>query len=351
MTEPVIEPDLPIIDPHHHLWFIPPAALEELESRRERDVTARELAAMFASRPRYLLEELRSDTDSGHDVRATVYIEAGSMYRPDGPPHLRTVGEVEFANGIGAMAASGSFGATRHCAGIVGRPDLRAGDAVREQLEAHVRAGGERYRGVRNTTTYDERRDALSRGLGAEPHLLMNPTFRAAVRHLQTLGLSLDVSISAPQLPELIDLARSFPETQIILDHLGGPVVLEPDGRPSQEIFRTWRDQMRLAAGCPNLAVKLGGLGNPLSGLPRGETPEPVDSETLARTWRPYIEPCIEAFGPERCMFESNFPVDGMTASYRVVWNAFKRIAGGASESEKTALFFDTARRVYRLEV
>ena len=346
--EPILEPELPIVDPHHHLWLAAPGTLEALKAQTGGATEL--LYAMYSNRPRFLFEDLLEDTSSGHDVRATVFVEAGAMYRADGPEELRSVGEVEFVNGVGAMAASGLFGETRHCAGIVGRPDLRLGDGVRPVLEAHLRAAPDRYRGVRNTTTFEEHRGDLWRALGGKPHLLLDSSFRAALHHVQELGLSCDISLSASQLPELVDLARALPELQIVLNHLGGPVAIDADGSASQEYFQLWREKLPETSDCPNISVKLGGLGNPLSGLPAAEDPSQTRSEALARVWRPYIETCIEAFGPERCMFESNFPVDGMTASYRVLWNTFKRIASGASASEKAALFSETARRVYRLD-
>ena len=344
--EAVIEPGLPIVDPHHHLWLIPQATIEALEARQ--DAGSAILAAMYRNRPRFLFEELLADTTSGHNVRATVFLEAHAMYRADGPPELSSVGEVEFVNGVAAMAASGVFGDVRLCAGIVGNADLRRGDAARGVLEAHLRAGGDRYRGVRNNVSYDERPGTLSGSTG-QPHVLLDPAFRAGFRHLQPLGLSFDLAVAAPQLPEVADLAQAFPQTQIILNHLGGAGAAGPDGKVSREEFTTWRDRLRLVAGQPNVTLKLGGLGNPISGLPLAGGAQ--DSETLAQAWRPYIETGIEAFGPDRCMFESNFPVDGMTASYRVVWNAYKRIAAGASADEKAALFFGSARRVYRLDI
>jgi L-fuconolactonase len=350
-AEPIIEPELPIVDAHHHLWFLPEAALATIEAREH--LLSHPVAPTFRHHARYLFDEFMADVNSGHNVRASVYVEGYSMYRASGPDAMKSVGEVEFANGIAAMAASGVFGEMKACAGIVGGVDLRLGDAVEEVLAAHILAGGSRYRGIRSLVVFDEDGPRiLGVGVGAGvPHLLLNTRFRSGFQRLQPLGLSFDVFLLEPQLPDLIDLARAFPETQIILDHVGAPVGIGPYAGRREERFPIWRDSIRTLSRCANVAVKLGGLGMSFGAFKSYQSAQPATSLRLAEEWRPYIETCIEAFGADRCMFEGNFPMDSATCAYQVLWNAFKRIAAGASIAEKTALFSGTARRIYRLDI
>jgi predicted TIM-barrel fold metal-dependent hydrolase len=269
------------------------------------------------------------------------------MYRADGPATLRSLGEVEFINGVAAIAASGLFGDTRACAGIVGGGiDLTLGEAVEDILKAHIQAGGGRYRGIRCAdVVYDE--DATILGSGNKPHRLLDPRFQSGVSRLDPLGLSLDVWLLEPQLPDLVELARTFPGTQIILNHVGSPMGVGRYSGNLQQRFPIWRESIRVLATCPNVAMKIGWLGNPLRGFDYGEGA--VTSETLARHWTPYVETCVEAFGVDRCMFESNFPIDSATCSYAVLWNGYKRTVAGASADEKKALFHGTAARMYSL--
>jgi len=342
MPEAILEPELPIVDPHHHLWdrrMLPPA-------------TGPEHPFVTAIKPaqRYLLDELLADTGSGHNVVATVFLECGAFYKGDGPTELRPVGETEFVNGVAAMSASGLYGATRACAGIVSRADLTLGDGVKPVLEAHIRAGGGRFRGIRNSASFSEDAEVLGPLNRMQAGHYLRDDFRAGFRHLAPMGLSFDAWLLEPQLPDFIDLARAFPETQIVLDHVGTPI-----GRGSytgrlEERFPIWRDNIRELSKSPNVVVKLGGLAMAFCNFPSFLAEPRVPSEQLATEWRPYIETCIEAFGAERCMFESNFPVDMGSCTYAALWNAFKRLASGASAGEKTALFSGTAKRFYRLE-
>lgn len=344
----IIDSARPIIDAHHHLWLLPESNLAAMESRP--GILARSLAATFRRHSRYLLDEFLLDIHSGHNVCATVFIDAHTMYRSRGPESMKSVGEVEFINGIAAAADSGVFSDAKVCAGIVGGVDLRMADEVRPVLEAHIRAGGDRYRGVRSHVVYDEDVSILGPRMSA-PKLLLDSTFRAGFKWLQHFGLSFEAWILEPQLPELLDLARAFPETAIILNHTGAPVGVGRYQGQREARYPLWLESMQALAKQPNVHVKLGGLGLPFTGFRTfGATP-PASSEQLAAEWRPYVEPCIEAFGAHRCMFESNFPVDSVTCSYTVLWNAFKRLAEGASEEEKTALFSGTAKRVYRLDI
>jgi predicted TIM-barrel fold metal-dependent hydrolase len=346
--EPILEPDLPIIDPHHHLWFRPRAFLDALEQQQHFMVQM--LLPMFRRHARYLLDEFLVDIRAGHNIRATVYLEAHAMYRAAGPVALQSLGEVEFANGTAAMAASGLFGDVGICAGIVGSVDLRLGDAAREVLQAHIQAAGGRYKGIRAPGVVYDSDPAILGAFGGVPHLMLDPQFRAGFQHLEPLGLSYDAWQLEYQLPDLINLARAFPYTQIIVNHTGGLMGVGKYSGRTQERFEHWRENIRSLSQCANVAMKLGGLGTPTCGFPSSSSSQPPDSAQLAQEWRPYIEPCIESFGVERCLFESNYPVDGATASYPVIWNAFKRIASGASPSEKAALFSETARRLYRLD-
>jgi L-fuconolactonase len=345
-VEPILEPELPIVDAHHHLWLLPEAAVAAVEGHSS--VALRALGPVFRQKARYLFDEYKADIDSGHNIRASVFVDARAMYRLRGPEALRSVGEVEFVNGVAAMAASGLFGEAKVCAGIVGGVDLRLGDAVEEVLAAHLEAGGGRYRGVRSAIVYDE--DLLGVGLNA-PHLLLDASFRAGFKRLGPLGLSFEAWLLEPQLPELIDLARAFTDTQIILNHVGAPVGMGRYAGQREERYSRWREHIRTLARCGNVAVKLGGLGIPFGGFKSYLANPPMSSEQLAEEWRPYIEACIDAFGPQRCMFASNFPVDSAVGSYATVWNAFKRITVGASKDEKTALFGRTATRIYRLDL
>jgi predicted TIM-barrel fold metal-dependent hydrolase len=269
------------------------------------------------------------------------------MYRADGPPELSRVGEVEFANGQAAMSASGRYGDCRIAAGIVGSADLTLGAAVAPVLEATIAAGGGRLRGIRTYTAFVE---GGLHGMAPDPSLkglMAAPVFAEAARVLPRYGLSLDVWCVHPQLPEVAQLAAACPDTLIVLDHLGTPLRHGPFADRQAEVFAEWRANLQELARRPNVVVKVGGLGHDLSG-PLGAGGA-ASSEELAPLWAPFVETCVEAFGPERCMFESNFPPDGRTCSYGALWNTFKRIAAGASEAEKELLFSQVARRVYRL--
>jgi predicted TIM-barrel fold metal-dependent hydrolase len=347
--EPIIEPDLPIVDAHHHLWLLREEALVEMENRDS--IYAPALAPAFRRHARYLFAELLTDLKSGHNIRATVFVNAGAMYRTTGPEAMKSVGEVEFVNGVAAMSASGLFGEPRACAGIVGGVNLSLGEQVEEVLVAHLKAGGNRYRGVRSAqvVAHDEDWRILGPGVGV-PHLLLDSQFRAGVERLRPLNLSLDVWLLEPQLPELIDLARTFTDTSIILNHVGTPIGIGRYAGKREERFPVWRENIRALATCSNVTVKLGGLGLPFGGFASFMSTPAVTSTQLADEWKPYIESCIESFGADRCMFESNFPVDSASGTYPLIWNAFKRLSAGASMHEKRALFGGTATRVYRLE-
>jgi predicted TIM-barrel fold metal-dependent hydrolase len=321
--EEVIDPTRPIVDPHHHLWD--------------------------RGGQRYLIEEMAADIASGHNIVATVYVEARSMYRAGGPEALRPIGEVEFANGAAAMSASGGYGSAAICAGIVGHANLLLGEAAREVLEAEITAGNGRFRGIRHSSPWDA--DPGVAGMYAlRPRgLLLDPVFRKGFACLAPLKLSFDSWLFHPQIGELADLARAFPDTKIVLDHCGGPIGVGSYASRREEIFKAWKASIQDIAKCPNVVVKLGGLAMRLLGYDFHARQMPPSSEDLAAAWRPYIETCIEAFSPNRAMFESNFPPDKGQCSYQVIFNAFKRIAASCSDTEKTALFLKTATDVYQL--
>ena len=322
--EEILEPDLPIIDPHHHLIDRPESGT-------------------------YLLPDLLEDIGSGHKIVATVYLEWLSMYRADGPAELRPVGEIEFANGVAAMSASGGYGATRVCAGIVGHADLALGSRVAGVLEAMIAAGGGRFRGIRFIAASDSDQGQWGGTAGRPQGLLLDSRVREGFAQLAPLGLSFDAWMYHPQLADLIDLARAFPATPIVLNHVGGPIGLGRYKGKRDEVFADWRARIAELAACPNVHVKLGGLGMKMFGFDVHEGELPPGSEQLAGAWRPYIETCIAAFGPSRAMFESNFPVDKGSYGYGVFWNACKRLAQGASAAEKADLFHGAASRFYRL--
>jgi predicted TIM-barrel fold metal-dependent hydrolase len=323
--EDIIDPARPIVDPHHHLWD--------------------------RGGQRYLIDELAADIASGHNVVATVYVEARSMYRAGGAEALRPVGEVEFACGAAAMSASGGYGNAEICAGIVGHVNLMLGEAARDVLEAEIAAGNGRFRGIRHSSPWDADPEVAGIYALRPKGLLLDPTFRKGFACLAPLGLSYDSWLFHPQIGELADLARAFPDTRIVLDHCGGPIGVGGYANRREEIFKDWKASIQDIARCPNVDVKLGGLAMCLLGYDFHKRARPPSSEQAAAAWRPYIETCIEAFGPSRAMFESNFPPDKGQCSYQVIFNAFKRIAAQYSEAEKTALFSKTAADVYRLKL
>lgn len=325
LVEPVLEPELPIVDPHHHLW----------------------------DRPgwRYLLDELLADTNSGHNIVGTVFVQCRAFHRERGPEEMRPVGETEFVNGVAAMVASGSYGPSKICAGIVGTADLRAGAKVRDVLEAHIVAGGGRFRGIRHISAYDADPAIANPAYAPPPGMLADAGFREGFAQLAPLGLSFDAWLYHPQIDELTSLAQAFPGTQIVLDHCGGPLAIGEYEGKRDAIFPKWQASMRRLAQCSNVHVKTGGLGMRINGYDFQDHVDPPSSTVLAAAWKPYIDTCVEAFGALRCMFESNFPVDKGSYSYPVYWNACKRLASGASATDKADLFSRTAARFYRLDL
>ena len=325
--EEILEPELPICDPHHHFWDF------------------RDIRIPYQ---RYLLHELAADINSGHNLRSTVFIETRAMYRQDGPEELRSVGEVEFVQGLAAASASGLYGPCRAAAAIIGNANLRLGAAVEPVLDALQAASPNRFRGIRQGAGWDPHPDVEDR---AERGLLANPQFREGARVLASKGMSLESTVFFPQLPELVEFANAVPDLTIVLNHIGGLYRTGSYGNRDDEVIPAWREGLAAVAQCPNIVLKLGGIGQPRYGFDWHTWDIPIGSEDLALGLGPYMNYCIEQFGPNRCMFESNFPPDKVSYSYHVLFNAFKRLSQQYSASERADLFHDTATRVYRIDV
>ena len=271
------------------------------------------------------------------------------MFKADGPEAYRCVGETEFVNGIAAMSASGNYGKTRIAAGIIGTFDLRIGDAAAGVLDAQIAAGGGRFRGIRRGAFWHKSPDIQNHRTEPPEGLLTHDNFRAGFKHLAPRKLTFEVWCAHTQIPDAISLARAFPDTTLILDHFGGPIGIGPYAGKQDEVFAIWKTQIDELARCPNVVAKLGGLNMEVNGYGWEHRPAPPTSAELAEATRRYFEHTIERFGPNRCMFESNFPVDKLSCSYTVLWNSFKRLSKGYSADERAALFYGTAARVYRL--
>lgn len=329
--EEPLDPGRPIVDPHLHVWeiFPVPGLLQEPQ--------------------RFLFDELLETLDaSGHNITHTVFVECHQMYRADGPDELRSLGETEFANGVAAMSASGGYGPRRIAHRIVGNVNLTLGDRAGFVLDAHIAAAGERFRGVRMNTAFSEE------GLFGHPcdpaiaSVLRDPALIEGARELEKRGLSLDVWCMHTQIADLAAVADASPGLTIVLDHVGTPECLGQWQERGDDAFREWRGAIAELALRPNVRIKLGGMGMDISG-PIGTRTGPNSSERLAASWRRRIEACIEAFGPSRAMFESNFPPDKAAGSYGATWNAFKRIAAQYSKDEQDSLFRRTASETYHI--
>ena len=320
--EPVIEPDLPIVDAHHHLW-------------------------VEGGHP-YLLDQLVADVTSGHRIEATVFVQAGYAVQSDGPVALRPVGETQAVEAIRRDTVARGI-TCDVAAAIIAFADLTLGDRVAEILDAHA-AASSAFRGVRHSVSHDP---AFPDGIvirPAPPGLLGDAGYRDGLRELSRRGLTYDAMLYHGQIRELADVARALPDLVIILDHLGCLLGVGPYASDRNELITRWAGDMAALAECPNVRVKLGGQGMIITGARWHERPTPPTSNELADAWRPLIHRAIDLFGADRCLFESNFPVDKAMTSYRVLWNAFKRLADGASPDERAALFSGTATHTYRLE-
>lgn len=323
VKEEVVDPDRVIVDPHHHL-FTPGFILE------------------------YGLDELRGDTGCGHNVVATVFVECHASYRTDGPDHLRSVGETEFV-AERAAALQRETPAAAPIAGIVSNADLRLGARTAEALDAHEEAGGGLFRGIRHAGSHAIEPEALMIPGRAPEGLYLDPAFQEGVRTLGQRGLTYDTWHYHYQNREFAELARAVSDTTMILDHLGTPLGVGQFAGRRDEIFEEWKKDIAEIARCENVVAKLGGLAMPDNGFGWHTADRPPTSDEFIKEQAPYYAHMIECFGPERCMFESNFPVDKLSLSYGVLWNAFKKMTATLSESERDALFSGTAKRVYRL--
>ena len=320
VREDIVDPDRPIVDPHHHLWQRPSST--------------------------YVLEELWRDTESGHNVEKTVFVECHADYRTDGPEHMRPVGETRFVTAI-AEASSAGHGAT--IAGIVGHADLTLGEAVEEVLVAHTEAGHGLFRGIRHAGARAVAPDELMIPGRAPEGLYRSERFQKGVRVLGRLGLTYDTWQYHYQLPELTELARSCPDTVMVIDHFSTPIGVGRFAGRRKAIFDQWRTDFAELGRCPNVGAKLGGIAMPDNGFGWHLRQTPATSDELQLAHAPYYLHAIESFGTDRCMLESNFPVDRFSVSYHVLWNGLKKITAAFSESEKTDLFTETATRVYKL--
>ena len=328
--ETTLEPDLPICDPHHHFYF---RRLDRIPYHN------------------YQIEDLYTDLNSGHNIVSTVFVEARAMYRPDGPEEMRPVGEVEFVQGMAAAGATGLYGPARAAAAIVGHANLNLGERVEPVLQALQAASLNRFRGIRHSVTWDPHPEIENTSAHQAPSQLASDTFRAGARVLSRMGLSLEGWLNHPQLTELADFAKAIPDLTIILNHVGGLMRIGPYANRDDEVLAEWRSGLAAVAGCPNVVVKLGGLGMPRAGFDWYTRDVPIGSEELSVDIAPIMNYVIDQFGPDRCMFESNFPPDKLSFSYNVMYNAFKRMSQSYSTTERAAMFHDTAIRVYRIDV
>ena len=322
--ETVLEPDLEICDAHHHLW-----------------------PSGTAGRSDYDLEQLWLDTGAGHNVVDTVFIECAAAYLTEGPDALRPVGETRF---VADRAARSDEAAGSTIAAIVGHADLTLGGAVDEVLHAHVEAAGGRFRGIRHSAAWDPSPLIPPSHSNPPPQLYALPEVRRALGVLCGLGLSFEAWQLHPQLDDVVALARAVPDLTIVVNHLGAPMGIGPYAGRRAEVLAVWRPAMQRLAACPNVVLKLGGIGMARFGAGFETWPQPPNSDQLLAFWGDQLRWCIDTFGPARCMFESNYPVDAESCGYVVLWNAFKKVSAGYTAAERARLFAGTAREVYRIE-
>ena len=327
VQERALEPNLPIIDSHHHLW--------DFKNGRVN--------------PRYFLEDILEDINSGHNIVASIFIECATMFRKDGPEEEKPLGETEFVNGIAAMSASGLYGESRVAAGIVGTAKLDLGASVADILEKDIELSGGRFKGIRVGATWDNSVDIINHRTNPRQGLLLDSKFREGFAQLEKYDLSFEAWCYHPQITDVTDLAQKYPNSQIVLNHFGGPIGVGPYACQKDQVFEIWKKNINELAHCDNVFAKLGGLNMEVNGYQWHKRPKPPTSIELCETTRPYFEFMIEKFGPDRCLFESNFPVDKMSCSYVVCWNSFKRLTANYSAEEKAKMYHNTAQRFYRL--
>lgn len=320
--EEPLDPSLPICDAHHHLWYNTDNS--------------------------YTIEDFLHDISGGHNVTQTVFIESRLMLKQDAAPGMQPVGETEFVRNITSRVRGKNGKMPAVAAGIVGFADLTMGDSVAPVLEAHISAGKKRFRGIRYITAWDASPDIKSRR-AIPPGLIMDRKFREGFATLRRYGLCFDAWVYHPQLMEVVNLAQEFPDIRIIVDHAGGPLGIGPYALRRDSVFQDWKRSIEELSNCGNVYMKLGGLGMRICGFGWKEADKP-HSTKLAKVFEPYFLWCIGRFGVNRCMFESNFPVDKSSYSYTTLWNAFKRITASFSHDERLALFRDTAISAYRID-
>lgn len=326
-TEQALEPELPICDPHHHLWELRDGAVQ----------------------PRYTLDEILDDVSGGHNIVSTVFIECGAQFKQEGPEAFRCVGETEFVNDIAEASASGNHGSTQVSAGIIGTVDLRIGDESADVLDAHIEAANGRFRGIRLGALWHEMPNVRNHRINPPEHLLLHDDFRNGFKHLSPRNMSFEVWCCHPQIPDATDLARAFPDTTIVLNHFGGPLGIGPYEGKEDEVFDDWKVMIDELSTCPNVVTKLGGLNMDINGYGWEKQSLPPSSDEHSQATHRFYDHTIEKFGVDRCMLESNFPVDKLSISYTTLWNSAKKYSQGFSAAERAALFHDTATRVYRL--
>lgn len=325
--EAIIDPELAIIDTHHHFYD--------------------------TADTHYMFDELRADVSGGHNIRATVYVSTQAMSRADGPVQLRPVGEVEFANGIAAQSASGAYGPTRACAAILAYADLTTGADIAPLLDRYLEISPDRVRGIRQSALEAPTKEAFRFSISAATPsggVLSAPLFLSGLQELSRRNLTFDTSVFHTQLADLARVADDAPDSTIVLDHMGIAYGMGMNSEERAEVFRAWRTSLSDLAQRENVVCKIGGLGMPFWGLGFNDRTDSYGSEELAAAWAPYVDAAVEAFGPSRCMLESNYPPDGRSTGYVPLWNAFKRILSGHSASEREEIFSGTALRVYRLD-
>ena len=326
VSEEIIDPDREIIDPHHHLW----------RNRFGHD---------------YLLPQLWKDTSSGHNVVKTLFMECRAFYDKDAPAHLAPLGETKAITQIAEDSRADPNQAT--IAGIVGHADLTlAGtqpELLNEVLEQHIALGKGLFKGIRHAAAHDKRPEDLLIPGSAPPYLHGKESFRKGIKMLAAKGLSYDTWHFHHQNLDFLDLARAVPECTMVLDHFGTPLGVGIYSSCKDEIFQEWKEEIAELAKCPNVYAKLGGLAMPDNGFRWHLKDKPPTSDEFVAAQKKYFLHTIQCFGPERCMFESNFPVDRLSINYHVLFNAFKKLVANFSENEKHAMFYGTAETVYNV--
>ena len=329
VQEEIIDPDRKIIDPHHHLWHGPndPSGIQESY--------------------RYLLQDLWKDTESGHNIKKTIFIDCGQEYYSEGPERFKPVGETEFVVEIAEQASEDKSKA--QIAGIIGHANMMLGSSVKEVLELHSEKGKGLFRGIRHAGGWDDDERVKNAHSHPTPHIYLEEKFQEGLQELSSLEMVFDTWHYHNQIKDLTKLAKSIPDLVIVHDHFGGPLGIGPYKGKREEIFDQWKEDINELSQCKNVFSKLGGLAMPVNGWDWHKREVPASSDEIVSEQSRYYLHTLECFGPERCMFESNFPVDKQSVSYHVIWNAYKKLTHEFSEQDKESLFYGTAEKVYKL--